>query len=127
MTYILQLINGGTYIITPDQKKKLTAYIEAGSPKSFMIGENVVLLHQVCGICTQDAYVRQMEEKLSHTGKALCRSCLRAHPYGDKCACKTSPERFPPLLESARRENPQLAIALNAAAKKMSLPSPNHD
>jgi hypothetical protein len=124
---VLQFINGGTLLITENQAAEIDGYLEKGTPKVFKIGEERIILHQISGISTKGSYVRQMNEKFSHSGKSICYQCFRAVPYSDKCACKSDPKNFPPLLETSRRENPKLAQLLDAAAAKMSLPSPKPD
>lgn len=118
MTYILQLISGGTFIITKEQKAKIESYIENGLPKVFHIGDNLVVVHQIGGIYSMDTYMRQMKMKLSEKNKRMCRKCGTITERSEACPCKDKPEKYPDILEEARKENPTLAAELDKVANQ---------
>jgi len=120
--YVLLTIDGRIHMISQEQKDKIATFLEGDTGvKTVGIGDSLIVLHQITGIVPMETYHRQMQQKLSAKKQRMCKKCGTIITATEKCPCTDMPEKFPSFLESARKENPQLAAALDGIAESKSI------
>ena len=116
--YTLLTIDGRNHIITESQRDTIATLMSEGKAKAVTIGDSLIVLHQITGIVPMETYYRQMKQKLSAKKQRMCRRCGTVVASPEKCPCNDDPEKFPDVLESARKENPQLSKILDEISER---------
>ena len=127
--YFLVTIHGSNYIITEEQKKKVEILIELQSfekeKKLFRIKGSVTIpVNQVAEIVEYECFFRQQKMKLAEKRLRMCRRCGMVCAISERCPCQDRPDKYPELLEEARKDNPELAKLLDQIAQEKALPPP---
>lgn len=121
--YVVTFIDGSYFIITEDQADVISATKNAGKVQSLKLQGQFIVMNQVSGIPTLDAFRRNMKHKLAQKNLRMCRKCHEIVPRMDNCPCKENPEKYPEIMAEAVKENPKLAGFLSQQTERMSLPS----
>ena len=119
--FILTLIDGRNFILTPEQSKAISESINDPSLKNIILFGNTIIIHQITGITDLDLYRSQMKTALQSKNQKLCKRCGTIVSRTDKCPCGEKPEKFPDILDLARSYNHELAKQLDAIAEQKQL------
>lgn len=126
MIYVITFIDGSYLMISEQQAAVLQQAMNTGV-KTAQIASQFIVLHQVSGIPTLEAFRRNMKHKLTQRNLRMCKRCHEIVPRMDECPCKQKPEKYLPIMDIVAQENPEIARFLTEQVNRMSLPSGRPD
>lgn len=120
--HVLVTMDDRTYVITRKQAEQIVLMKQKNVP-STLIGDNFLMLHQVCDMPTLETYRIQMKTKLAEKHQRMCKRCGMIVPIADRCPCREN--RSPSLYETATKQNPTLLKFLeDSGLTQLALPAP---